>query len=63
MLLAQVLPEILRKNYNGAIMHIAKPGEMAAFFIDSHFQLILKAGLRIQLNCHPTLKNNLFFVQ
>ena len=30
---------------------------MAACFIYSHFQLTMKAGVSIQLNCRPMLKN------
>ena len=37
-------------------------GEMVAFFIHRHFQLTMKVGLSIQLDCRPTLKNDLFFV-
>ena len=36
--------------------------EIHRFFIHSYFQLTLKVGLSIQLNCRPTLKNDLFFV-
>ena len=32
------------------------------FVIYSHFQLTMKVGLSIRLNCRPTLKNDLFFV-
>ena len=28
-----------------------------------HFRLTMKVGLCIQLNCRPTLNNNLFFVE
>ena len=48
------------------IMNFSKPtaetGEMNAFFIYSHFQLTMKVGLSMQLNCRPTFENDLFFV-
>ena len=40
----------------------AKTGEMATFSSYSHFQLPMKVGLSIQLNCHAMLKNDLFFI-
>ena len=39
----------------------AKTGEIVAFYIHSHSQLTTKVGLSIQLNCRPTLQNDLFF--
>ena len=38
---------------------MAETGEMAISFIYSHFQLPMKVGLSIQLNCSPTFKNDL----
>ena len=39
-----------------------KTGEIADFFIYSHFKLTMKVALSIQLNCRPTFKNDLFLV-
>ena len=55
----QLVQVVLNLTVREFLKPTAKTGEMAIFFIYSHFQPIMNVGLSIQMNCFPKLKKDL----